>query len=215
MAPPRRLVRPATLIVLATAVALAAPTIAPAAQSHLTRQQAARIRASLRREVKRHPGVVRRTSFIKRASLVNFTLPVTLRLRPPRGSTPPSTATADLGASLGSRKIALGGKLAAEIQFHDSFDGGALGNVDLKILPSSSKYLLSSSIPLLWNSDLSDPGTRFDAAYAQATAATNGIPNTGALRQGCGDFTSAGRATASARRRATSRSSPGWTPSTR
>jgi hypothetical protein len=45
--------------------------------------------------------------------------------------------------------------LAAEIVFHDSFDGGAYGNVDVDIRPSTGKFLTSTSIPLLWNSDVS------------------------------------------------------------
>jgi hypothetical protein len=73
---------------------------------------------------------------------------VTLRLRPD----PEPTATADLGTSLGSRSIALGGSLAADVVFSDSFDGGALGNVGIEFRQSDAQFLTTSSIPLLWSS---------------------------------------------------------------
>ena len=78
-------------------------------------------------------------------------LPVTLRVRPE----PAPTATVDLGASLGSRSIALGGSLSAAVTFSDSFDGGALGNVGIEFQPSDTAVLRTSSIPLLWNEDVS------------------------------------------------------------
>jgi hypothetical protein len=162
--------------------------------AHLSKHRVAQIRSQLRKQVRHNPRVIRKRSFLKKASLVNFKLPVTLRLRPGGPNSPTPTANADLGASLGSRTIALGGRLAAEIEFHDSFDGGALGNVDLKILPSDTKFLSSSSIPLLWNSDLSAPGSRSDANYIAATSATTGI-NPAGVTQGCGDFLTAGTGT--------------------
>jgi hypothetical protein len=157
------------------------------ASAHVSRHRAAQIRAALSRQVKRHPGVLTQLWFLRRAGLVQFKLPVTLRLR----SDPAPTATADLGASLGSRSIALGGSLAAEVVFSDSLDGGAIGNVGLEFLPSDTKFLRSSSIPLLWNSDVSDPGMRADANLLAATADTTGLSPAG-LAQGCGDFTAAG-----------------------
>jgi hypothetical protein len=168
-----------------------AVSAAPAQAAHLSHHRAAHVRAQLRKQVKRNPHVLRSRSFLKKASLVNFKLPVTLRLRSAGGATPAPSATADLGESLGSRKIVLGGALAGEIEFHDSFDGGALGNVDLKLLPSDTKFLRSSAIPLLWNTDISDPATRTDVNWLDYTAATNGLSSAG-LRQGCGDFTASG-----------------------
>ena len=41
------------------------------------------IRAQLRKTVKKNPGVLRHRSFLKKAALVNFKLPVTIRLRNP------------------------------------------------------------------------------------------------------------------------------------
>src|SRR3954451_20377120 len=175
------------LLLAAALCALAAP--AQAKHPHLSKQRAAHIRATLRKQVRHDPRVVQRRSFLKKASLVNFRLPVTLRLRPG------GSANADLGQSLGSRSIALGGSLAAEIVFHDSFDGGALGNVDLQLLPSDSKFLLSSAIPLLWNQDISDPATRSDVNFISATTGSTGISPAG-LKQGCGDFLAAGAGTA-------------------
>src|SRR4051794_22943780 len=71
------------------------------ASVHVSRHRAAQIRAGLSRQVKRHPGVLTQRWFLRKAGLVKFKLPVTLRLR----SDPVPSATADLGASLGSRSI--------------------------------------------------------------------------------------------------------------
>ncbi len=67
-----------------------------------------------------------------------------------------NTATLDLGPSLGTRTLGLGGKLPATIEFSDSYDGGGLGNVKL-VLPSGGEAqgfgLTTTSIPLLTNHD--------------------------------------------------------------
>ena len=153
---------------------------AGAAPVRLTAQRRASVRAALLRAVKRHPGLVGSHAFVRRASLVNFKLPITVRLR--QGSNPAVTnlnrATVDLGASLGQREIDLGGHLPGELTFHDSYDGGALGQVDITLLPGGD--LTTSSIPLLWNDQVSSaPATHwYDAGSA------TGNP-------GCGDFTGA------------------------
>jgi hypothetical protein len=154
----------------------------PASAKRMSAKQKAHVRAELRKQVKKNPKVVSKKSFLKKASLVNFKLPVTIRLRGSNAATNPNQATIDLGPSLGQREINLGGKLAAEIQFADSFDGGALGNVKLAILPSTTKALTSTSIPLLWNNQVSNPATRWDANLL-------GLPSSLA---GCGNFTGAG-----------------------
>src|SRR3954453_22152851 len=158
------------LVIAALAVGVFA---GPASAKKLNAKQQAHARKQLRKQIKKNPRLISSKRFIKRAALVNFKLPVTLRLRGGNtpgacnglsgvgncqptpgivpGSSNPNTATVDLGASLGSRSISLGGKLAAEVVFRDSYDGGALGNVDLNILPSTTKGLTSTSIPLLWN----------------------------------------------------------------
>jgi hypothetical protein len=146
----------------------------------LSPHRRAAVRASLLRAVKRHPGIVGTRAFVRRASLVNFKLPITVRLR--QGPNPATTnlnrATVDLGASLGQREVDLGGHLPAELTFHDTFDGGALGNVDITLLPGGD--LTTNSIPLLWNDQVSSaPGTHwYDAGNAAGTP-------------GCRDFTNA------------------------
>ena len=161
-------------VMLAVVFALSAVVVAPAS-AKLTKSQKVHIRHQLRKAIKKNPKLIRSKHFIKRASLVNFKLPVTIRLRGGNNATT-NVANIDLGASLGQRQVSLGGSLAAEIVFHDSFDGGALGNVDLSINPSS-KNLTSTSIPLLWNTQVSSG--RYDANAL-------GLP---AAASGCGDFT--------------------------
>lgn len=133
----------------------------PASAKKLSAKQRAAVRAQLRKEIKKNPRLINRKSFVKRAGRVDFTLPVTVRLRP-NTSSAVNSANLDLGASLGQRQVNLGGKLAAEIVFHDSYDGGALGNVDVNILPGP-KSLTTTSIPLLWNTQVSDPTTSWDS----------------------------------------------------
>jgi hypothetical protein len=149
-------------VMLAVVFALSAVVVAPAS-AKLTKAQKAHVRKQLKRAIHKNPKLIRSKSFIKKASLVNFKLPVTIRLRGSNAATNPNNATVDLGTSLGKREVDLGGSLAAEIVFHDSYDGGALGNVDLNILPSSTKFLTSTSIPLLWNTQVSDPATSWDS----------------------------------------------------
>ena len=178
------------LLALVALCALAVGLMAgPAAakSSRMSAKQKAQVRAQLRKAVKKNPRVVQRKSFLKKASLVDFTLPITVKLRYSGGGTPqgvgnnPNNATLDLGASLGKREIDLGGSLAGEIQFHDSFDGGALGNVDLVLNPpgSGGKYLTTTSIPLLWN-----PNT-----YSSGYAWDRGLGSGNALEGGCANFT--------------------------
>jgi hypothetical protein len=165
---------------LLAVAALAVGALAgPASAKKMSAKQRAAVRTQLKKEVKKNPRVVQKKSFLKRASLVNFKLPVTLALRGGNTAANPNAATVDLGASLGQREIDLGGSLSAELTFHDSYDGGALGNVDLSILPSASHHLTSTSIPLLWNTQVSDPTTRYDANSL-------GLP---AAMSGCGNFT--------------------------
>jgi lysophospholipase L1-like esterase len=133
-------------------------------------------RSKLLRAVKRDPKLVNKRSFIKRASLVNFKLPITVRLRGSTTSANPNRANIDLGASLGSRTIGLGGDLSGELVFHDSYDGGALGNVDLTLTPGP-KALTTTSIPLLWNTNVTDPTTSIAPTF-----------NLGAGTGGCGNF---------------------------
>jgi hypothetical protein len=170
--------------------ALSAIIVAPAS-AKLSSHQKAHMRAQLKRQIKHNPRVIRSKSFLKKASLVDFTLPVTIKLRSSGGGVSqlaaagganPNSASLDLGASLGQRTVNLGGSLAAEIQFHDSYDGGALGNVDLALMPSTTKQLTSTSIPLLWNQNVSNGGapsitTAWDYGLSTANAAVGGCSN--------------------------------------
>ena len=130
----------------------------------LSAKQKAKIRTELRRQIKKNPGLIRSRNFVQKASLVTFQLPVTIRLSEQTDSTTPTSvvpnstpgrnsANIDLGGSLGTRTIGLGGSLPATITFHDSYDGGGLGNVDLS-LPAGGA-LTTTSIPLLTNTQTS------------------------------------------------------------
>jgi hypothetical protein len=173
--------------------------VAPGAASakHLSKKQRAKISQQLRREVRRHPRALMRRSFLRRAGLVDFRLPVTLVLRTGDDPSTPNVdesatrnmnrAVVDLGASLGQREVDLGGRLAAEIVFSDAYDGGALGTVKIHLLPSATKALQTTSIPLVWNDRVwTDSSTRWDAN------AVNDLINAGrqVTTPGCGDFDS-------------------------
>ncbi|HMS61696.1 MAG TPA: hypothetical protein PKD63_05395 [Solirubrobacteraceae bacterium] len=196
------------------------PASAPAASAQKLSPKAKKaIRAELRKTVKKNPGAVRRKSFLRRAALVNFKLPVTIRLRNPctteNGQNPQPTvggnpvgvalstncltqgtalnqrtvptANVNLGPSLGTRAVAIGGSLPAVVEFQDSYDGGALGNVNIKLLPSSTRFLSTSAVPLLWNDDIADTSKRNDANFLKATSSLTGLSESG-IEQGCGDF---------------------------
>src|SRR3954469_3615578 len=130
------------VVVLCLALVGTAP-VASAKSSHhkLTRHAKKVQRKQLKRAIKRNPRLIRSKSFIKKASLVNFRLPITVRLRNSTVTSNPNVANIALGASLGQRSIGLGGSLAGEIVFHDSFDGGAMGNVDLDLNPGTKRLL--------------------------------------------------------------------------
>jgi hypothetical protein len=163
----------------------------PASAKKLSAKQRAAVRAQLRKQIKKNPKLINRKSFVKRASLVDFTLPITIKLRNSGNGVPqgagnnPNNATLDLGASLGQREVDLGGSLAGEIQFHDTFDGGALGNVDIVLRPGP-KSLTTTSIPLLWNTNVSNGG-----APSVATAWDTGLATANAATGGCSNFTGA------------------------
>jgi hypothetical protein len=174
-------------VMLAVVFALSAVIVAPAS-AKLTKSQKAHMRHQLRKQIKKNPKLIRSKSFIKKASLVNFKLPVTIRLRDSNSASNPNQASVDLGASLGQREVDLGGSLAAEIVFHDSYDGGALGNVDINILPSATKQLTSTSIPLLWNTDVSRAGTSWDSTLLKAGGFSDAQLSALGHAPGCGDI---------------------------
>jgi hypothetical protein len=162
------------LVVVALAVGVFA---GPASAKKLSAKQKAQVRKQLRKQIKKNPKLIGSKRWVKRAALVNFKLPITIRLRGSNSNSNPNSASVDLGASLGQREVNLGGALAGEITFRDSYDGGALGNVDLDLL-EGPKALTSTSIPLLWNTQVSDPNTRYDAN-------TLGLPSS---LSGCGNW---------------------------
>ena len=181
----RRVLRTVALV---TAIAMALGAFAGSASAKkVSKTQKAAIAKQLRKQIRKNPRVIRSKSFLRKAALVNFKLPVTIRIRGdcPAGaggaaSCPAGdvntglnersqySADVDLGPSLGQRKVSIAGSLAAEVQFRDSYDGGALGNVSIEILPSSTKVLHTNSVPLLWNPDVDSQSSRIDANFARA-----------------------------------------------
>ena len=185
-----------------------------ASAKKISKGKKAAITKQLRKQIKKNPRVIRSKSFLRKAGLVDFKLPVTIRIRGNcpngvggSGSCPNGRVNTglnerstygvdvDLGPSLGQRRVSLGGSLAAEVTFRDSFDGGALGNVSVEILPSNTKRISTNSVPLLWNPDVDSLSSRIDANFARA-AITSGSSAGPILTahgwenklQGCQDF---------------------------
>src|SRR5436190_15317783 len=67
-------------VMLAVVFALSAVVVAPAS-AKLTKHQKAHIRKQLKRAIKKNPRLIRSKSFLKKAALSDFTLPVTIRLQ--------------------------------------------------------------------------------------------------------------------------------------
>ena len=68
------------VVALVTAVALVFGAFAGSASAKkMTKGQKAKVRAELRKQVKKNPAAVKRRSFLRRAGLVAFKLPVTIR----------------------------------------------------------------------------------------------------------------------------------------
>ena len=181
----RRVLR---IAALATASAMVFGAFAGSASAKkISKKQKAAITKQLRKQIKKNPRAIRSKSFLRKAGLVDFKLPVTIRLRGacPAGaggaaSCPAgdgntalnergqASANVDLGTSLGQRTVNLKGSLAAEVTFRDTYDGGALGNVSIEILPSTTKTIETNSVPLLWNPDVDSLSSRLDANFARA-----------------------------------------------
>ena len=234
------------VVALVTAVALVFGAFAGSASAKkMTKAQKAKVRAELRKQVKKNPGAVKRQSFLSRQRLSTSSCrspfvcatrarrrTARTRRRPRRHPVGVVCSTAELRArrarrstSARSRRptstsvrrsvrvtVAIGGALAAVVEFQDTYDGGALGNVNIKILPGN-KTLTTSSVPLLWNTDITDAGTRSDANFAQvgrasgsgATRAACSAFADAADQQGCDDWTTTvGAATPPATRRSSS-----------
>ena len=67
----------ALVVVASLAVTLFAG-VADAKSSKMSAKQKAAVRAKLRKQIKKNPKAIMRKSFVKKAALVNFKLPVTL-----------------------------------------------------------------------------------------------------------------------------------------
>lgn len=179
--------RCAGLLVVA-AVAAGGVTAGPANAKKLTHKQKTAIRAQLKKEAKKHPSAVLKRKFIKRASLVDFKLPATIRVgtKDSTGAFKPNatgvnTAKLDLGPSLGVRTLGLNGSLPAEIQFHDAYDGGGLGNVDLVLNPSATGGLQTTSVPLLSNPDVTTQPMAAGGCQDFFGTATSGVDDSSVL----------------------------------
>ena len=77
------MLRRAPSLMLAALIALSVPVASAPAAKRLSAGRKAKIRAELRKQVKENPGALWRRSFLRKAALVNFKLPVTIRLRNP------------------------------------------------------------------------------------------------------------------------------------
>lgn len=145
---------------------------------HMTKAQKRAIKRHLMRAVKHNPRVINKRWFLKQASVVNFALPATIRLTPAKDQNGHNvtndlvnnTANLDLGPSLGSRTVGLGGKLHATINFSDAYDGGHVGDVKLT-LPADGAQLTSTSVPLLSNPDVHTQAAPKHEVQAVAVAA--------------------------------------------
>ena len=85
----RRITKGSLLLVAATTCVAVAPA---QARPHVSPHRAAQIRKALRSQVRHNPRVIERRWFLKRASLVNFKLPVTIRLRDSASANNPNSA---------------------------------------------------------------------------------------------------------------------------
>jgi hypothetical protein len=166
-------------IACALLVAVAVPASASASASGAHRRA---VRAKLLRQIKRHPGLIRSRTFIKKASAVNFILPVTIRLNPDvvlpnvlcgafgltAGCAGPVTlpqlgglqnsddqAILNLGASFGIKNLKIGGQVEAYVDFKSPLDGGNIGDVDIVFKDSvASPMLQANPISILTNPDV-------------------------------------------------------------
>src|SRR4051795_12869653 len=118
--------RPVRVLSLLLVVALVGTAFAGTADAKLSKAQKHAISKKLLRAAKKNPRVISKRWFLKKASLVSFSLPSTIRLDAVNDQAgnhgAQNTATLDLGPSLGTRSINLGGSLHANINFNDAFD---------------------------------------------------------------------------------------------
>ena len=152
---------------------------------HLTAHQKAVIRARLMRQIKHNPGMIKNKAWLREAGVVQFQLPVTIRLNPSPFSAAGVTniqdnrAQLDLGPSLGNHTVGLTGSLHATITFVSAFDAGQPGDVNLTLTPSTGG-ITSTSVPLLSNGNVTHGGDYL------------AVPSSDTTADGCGNLTANG-----------------------
>lgn len=156
-----------------------------ASARHLTRSQKAHLRAKLSREVKANPRVVLRRSFVRQASSISYTLPITLRFRSP------STLNLDLG-TLGVKTIGLSGYLPANATFIDPSASGTLGELRVSI-PSQPPGTVGGVVDsgALSNHVLYDGGTATLRASPLSILVNPDVTGKTIANGGCSDYASA------------------------
>jgi hypothetical protein len=155
--------------------------VAPAAPAKMSAAKKRAIKKKLNRAIKKNPKVVLKKRWLRKADMVNFNLPTTIRLNAAANNTPTfagdftgngryrpdfgaganqvasdDTAFLDLGPSLGTRTLKLGGTVDAVIRFHDVSDPGSLGDVDLSITGGTVR---TTGLPLLGNTNVTGADT--------------------------------------------------------
>ncbi|HET9025629.1 MAG TPA: hypothetical protein VFN64_13720 [Burkholderiaceae bacterium] len=132
-------------------------------KSHLDKRERARIRRELRRQVRRKPTSVFGRDFLKRASLVDFKLPLTIRLNPAPDANGPSASDDQIqitwddsvvpwplaGGVIGPVQTSnLDGQFTVESSFSDSEGYGELGAMETilggKIQMTATPFVISS-----------------------------------------------------------------------
>jgi hypothetical protein len=158
-------------------------TAGNATAKRYTAKQKRAISHKLLKQLKKNPKLIRSKSFVRKASAVNFQLPVTIRLNPDvvypnvlcgalgmtAGCAGPvtfqrlggltnsdDTALLDLGQSLGGvKQLKLGGQIEAYVDFKSPLDGGNLGDVDIVFKDSTANPGLEANpVSVLTNPDV-------------------------------------------------------------
>ena len=143
---PAALARPATDVASSQSAHAAKAKKNAHAKKRLDKRAKARIRKQLQRELRRKPGSVFQRNFLKRASLVDFKLPLTIRLNRVADATGVPEASDDqieitwddsvvpwplAGGMVGSTQISnLDGQFTVESSFSDSEGYGELGAME-------------------------------------------------------------------------------------
>ena len=162
----------------------AAKPVAVKVVTHLRAQ--ARTRAQLARELRRNPRAALKSSFLKRAAVVNFKLPLTVRLRAGAAlevtflsiRRPLSTLTYPPPA--GTQTLPLSGQFAMEMDFGASSSVGGFGS-----FPSRSGHYVSFTSPAPLRianfGDCADPPPSPEPAFVEKTPGTDITTTSGGL----------------------------------